>query len=1376
MKKNKKAYKPKHITPGKHLQNLIKSLSVALAFIMMLSIWVFPTSGSTDDLLEGGGAAIESLPQEKSTASSGLPNRQAVDLIDDTKESKGNKDGADSGDTGAGNTGAGDTGAGSTGAGDSGAGGGSGDAGSGAAKGFGDSGAAKGSGDAGAAGGSGGAGTVGGSGDSGAGGGSGDAGSGAGGDSGDANSGVTGDTEEEAGESTEKPGPGAAEAGSIAGLLWANLDDSFDKQPLVDYTVYLYTADNLQQTLAKTRTDAQGAYIYEELAPGSYVLGLAAETIDSAKYQLPAALTAENKFALSSGSEPPMAYTEVIELEEGQAIAEINAALRLYIEEDKDGEAGQTDGGGEVLPAESEPGSIAGFMWVDGDGSLPTCFDGLYNGDEQPLADYPIYLYAADDLDNILRETCTDLDGVYTFVELGPGSYVVGLASETVDEVEYLLPLAVTAENKFATNWESGSPLAYTEVIALGEGQAVEDIDAGMRLPLGIMAAASHEINLSELKNGSKGTGWGYSGTADNGTITFYGNDATYGSASNNEYTIIMKVGGNNILKHIKINPDVSNITIRYDGPNIKMPTVGAQALYYNFFSNVTINGKNNSVIFDALVNLSRSTITIESGAENASVSFIRGNHDSCQKTDPDRTFTIIDSGSSSNISFEGTKFGTVTINYNNTVAGNKASLYLRGGIMTDTLFEAMLKGGANLDLLLSGTNTISNGRIEVSPSASLTIDSAVMPGSESGSLSITHGSSVNATIGGAKANSGQITIKGGTLTVTQNNAGATAIGGGYNGDGYVTITGGNVNANALSGVSPGAAATGAAIGGGKSGQGYVTITGGAVTATVGNLVYATANCYGAVIGGGDQSNGTVIIEGGTIIAKTEGFGAAIGGGGSSGSSGQPGTGTVTITGGDLSLRSYGGACIGNGGRDTTIGTKATVGKVTITGGTIFGDTNKGNIVGSGGNYTNTPLIHIDAGADIVGFGRETTNFPPINCGQNDADKNIGNGYFVNGSFGAGKGSSSGMLIVYEKSNLAVPARVVNVPFGFTEFCYTTGTTSTRTDYVYIGTTSQGLKQVVRQSLGTTHTADLGAIYSVLRPMDYHDNGHLYQNYWRSLAVKHGDNFKFNLAVTEKHVDIYGKSIPGTKDFVTLVESTKDYSKPITNIPGYIIKGYRVDSKPAGDGTYTQATTASITNVTKNTDIYFVYDLPPPTADVTVSKAVKGAFAELDKAFTFSLRLVDTTNSTPACVGESFSYVGGVLPGFIATAPADGSITIDEYGAEFSLSHGQTITIKGLPVGIMLQVVEYKDAGYTARIDEDKGFYLTNGLYSYPVILSAADYTFNFTNKRVMAPPTGFNDSLWTLETLLLSIMLSIVLGLATIEIRRRIKCTRSRL
>ena len=159
----------------------------------------------------------------------------------------------------------------------------------------------------------------------------------------------------------------------------------------------------------------------------------------------------------------------------------------------------ETDSASEVVGT----GSISGFFWVDGDGSIDTDWDGLYNGYEQPLTGFRVFLYAAGELTTVLATTLTDPDGNYSFDNLEPGSYVLEIRGAQVAGIDYLPPVFVTSDNMFAINWSISGLPAYTDTIELTDGQAARGINAGMRLPMG--TATYDTVTLSTLGTAKPG-------------------------------------------------------------------------------------------------------------------------------------------------------------------------------------------------------------------------------------------------------------------------------------------------------------------------------------------------------------------------------------------------------------------------------------------------------------------------------------------------------------------------------------------------------------------------------------------------------------------------------------------------------------------------------------------------------------------------------------------------------------------------------------------------------------------------------------------------------------------------------------------------------
>ncbi|SET88279.1 DUF7601 domain-containing protein [Lacrimispora sphenoides] len=126
----------------------------------------------------------------------------------------------------------------------------------------------------------------------------------------------------------------------------------------------------------------------------------------------------------------------------------------------------------------SHENQISGKLWLDENG------DGVMDEGEHAIAGYPVSLYTADDKSTAIRNTKTLSDGTYRFDNVEPGSYVVGIASETIEETEYLLPTeGVAGDNKFnLVQIDEKITAAYSEPVVIMEdvNTAAENINAGL--------------------------------------------------------------------------------------------------------------------------------------------------------------------------------------------------------------------------------------------------------------------------------------------------------------------------------------------------------------------------------------------------------------------------------------------------------------------------------------------------------------------------------------------------------------------------------------------------------------------------------------------------------------------------------------------------------------------------------------------------------------------------------------------------------------------------------------------------------------------------------------------------------------------------------
>lgn len=270
-------------------------------------------------------------------------------------------------------------------------------------------------------------------------------------------------------------------ANSICGSLWLDTYEDIDsgiiggdgirqaeEEALSGYAVSLYPADDRANAIKTATTNGNGEYRFENIEPGSYVVGISDATIGGVEYLLPiAGITGDNQFSDFSANHTTI-YSASIEVEEDTTVSGIDAGIRM--------------------PQSNAvyANSISGSLWLDvfdDPASGVHSGDGIRQPEEEALSGYAVSLYPADDRQNAVKIATTSGSGEYQFAGIEPGSYVVGISATIIDDVEYLLPIAgVTQDNRFAEFDEEYTTI-YSTPIEVTEDTAVTEIDAGMRIP-----------------------------------------------------------------------------------------------------------------------------------------------------------------------------------------------------------------------------------------------------------------------------------------------------------------------------------------------------------------------------------------------------------------------------------------------------------------------------------------------------------------------------------------------------------------------------------------------------------------------------------------------------------------------------------------------------------------------------------------------------------------------------------------------------------------------------------------------------------------------------------------------------------------------------
>ena len=142
-----------------------------------------------------------------------------------------------------------------------------------------------------------------------------------------------------------------------------------------------------------------------------------------------------------------------------------------------------------------------------------------------------------------------------------------------------------------------------------------------------------------------------------------------------------------------------------------------------------------------------------------------------------------------------------------------------------------------------------------------------------------------------------------------------------------------------------------------------------------------------------------------------------------------------------------------------------------------------------------------------------------------------------------------------------------------------------------------------------------------------------------------------------------------------------------------------------------------------------------PKVTVTISKAVTGNYGDMNKAFEFTITIQDT-NGTPLASGKTLTYTGGTISSG-ATAPANGMLTLNSAGsATFTLKHGQSITVSGIPSAGKVQVAETVDSRYNTTYWIDSASIQT-GTDTGVISMNGTNRTVDFLNDGKSVVATG---------------------------------------
>lgn len=134
--------------------------------------------------------------------------------------------------------------------------------------------------------------------------------------------------------------------------------------------------------------------------------------------------------------------------------------------------------------------------------------------------------------------------------------------------------------------------------------------------------------------------------------------------------------------------------------------------------------------------------------------------------------------------------------------------------------------------------------------------------------------------------------------------------------------------------------------------------------------------------------------------------------------------------------------------------------------------------------------------------------------------------------------------------------------------------------------------------------------------------------------------------------------------------------------------------------------------------------------DLIISKEVRGDMGDKTKKFMF---IVNVTSEDGMPITGEYSYKGSIVTGMESesTTPKDGILTFQNGKAEITLSHGQQIAIKNLPLNSTYTVEETNINGYTTTYNGQSGN--ATGTLDKTAIV-------NVVNTKYTVPDMGISD------------------------------------
>ncbi|MFN8243575.1 MAG: SdrD B-like domain-containing protein [Ferruginibacter sp.] len=263
---------------------------------------------------------------------------------------------------------------------------------------------------------------------------------------------------------------GFYQLGSIGDRVWkddnGNGIQDAGEVGVAGVTITLYNAAG--QVVASTTTDAFGNYLFSKLMPGNYTL----KVTPPANYSL-SAKTQGADTNLDSDFDPATYTTGTVSLASGQNRTDIDAGLKF---------------------TQPSTASVGDRVWLDLNA------DGVQDAGEPGVSNVLVTLYNS--AGTAVRNTYTDVNGLYLFTDVTPGTYTVGVS---------LPPAFVFTTNSGtvsgATNSDIVPATGRTASFTVNAGDQITYVDAGVKTQVSTNGSIGDYVWNDINKNGIQEAG-----------------------------------------------------------------------------------------------------------------------------------------------------------------------------------------------------------------------------------------------------------------------------------------------------------------------------------------------------------------------------------------------------------------------------------------------------------------------------------------------------------------------------------------------------------------------------------------------------------------------------------------------------------------------------------------------------------------------------------------------------------------------------------------------------------------------------------------------------------------------------------------------------